>query len=1100
MTDWAAIEDEVMSRLEPFQRRTVDWAFSCLYPTDGSRGSGRFLVADEVGLGKTMVAKGVLVKALRYLSSRVKRADVVYVCSNASIAQQNLDRLRIKGLPGGDFQTQGRLTLLPLIERDKNGAPVREAAFRASGINFLSLTPATSLDVSRDVGQSMERALMCAMLKGSVDGVSNTQLRNLFTSRVSTDSFDRQLQRIDQSFEIDKSLRQSFVERVTRPGGGMAGEIQSLAEQFKRCKKFDYKAPEQKAAYVLIGRMRTELARVCIDAVEPDLVILDEFQRFAELLRPDNPDGELARQLLEHEQAGHHARVLLLSATPYRMSSFGEEDGDAQHHDEFLKTIGFLLNNDKGTQDALKEDLDKFNVLLRRMDLSNLEPLLSCRKRLEDRLRTVMARTDRVPATEDRDAMVVVPPLPVMPSVDDLVAYVSLRRVAEVLKQPDLLEYWRSAAYPLSFLSGYKLRDRLKEAIDAGTPEVLAALRLPGLFLPASTADCADGAAAPVANARAQALARELIGAGMHELLWLPPALPLYALGGAYATVGEAGRTKRLLFSSWRMVPRSVSTVVDQAMSEAIACLSPGKSTNRHEWARSDFALVYPCATFAANLRIEDLAAEVHARGDAPTFDAIAHVAAARIEPLIADLQQEYSDPEASTPDVDWYWLAPLLIDSQARSDLRGSGGVTLDWSLGTLAKDATAPDAGAMPWLQDSGGDLPARVRSILDRSRKPGPMPDDLVQTLARIAVAGPGNCALRSIGTSATDRDGAVVRQAAMSIASSLLAYIGNEQALAVLGKGADRREFWRLALEHCGQGCLQAVLDEYVAVLQFDRPSIATADDRALALALAMAASLRLRPAVLRPETLENADGRLSLRAVSRTLRHCRPLLEDKADDDGGIQNSMLQLRGAFNSPFLPFVLSSTSIGQEGLDFHWYCHRIIHWNLPSNPVDFEQRDGRIHRYRNHAVRRNLAQDWGAMAFAPTSKHAGGSELWGNLFGAAAAQLQSEGRQMEGMRPSWIYRKSDCVAPVAVPAWMSQFQGQAAHIVRQVPMIPLSRDPERLQALTRAVGCYRIVFAQPRQDDLLAHLTRTHDATVLAEHLDQLAIDLRPPASSP
>jgi hypothetical protein len=231
-----------------------------------------------------------------------------------------------------------------------------------------------------------------------------------------------------------------------------------------------------------------------------------------------------------------------------------------------------------------------------------------------------------------------------------------------------------------------------------------------------------------------------------------------------------------------------------------------------------------------------------------------------------------------------------------------------------------------------------------------------------------------------------------------------------------------------------------------------------------------------------------------------LRHCRPLLEDKADDDGGIQNSMIQLRGAFNSPFLPFVLSSTSIGQEGLDFHWYCHAIVHWNLPSNPVDFEQRDGRIHRYRNHAVRRNLAQDWGAKALASPTQHAGGSELWGNLFSAAAAQLQSEGRQMEGMRPSWIYRKGDCASSVAAPSWMSGCQGEAAHIVRQVPLIPLSRDPERLQELTRAVGCYRIVFAQPRQDDLLAHLTRTHDSTLLGQHLDQLAIDLRPPTSSP
>jgi len=36
--------------------------------------------------------------------------------------------------------------------------------------------------------------------------------------------------------------------------------------------------------------------------------------------------------------------------------------------------------------------------------------------------------------------------------------------------------------------------------------------------------------------------------------------------------------------------------------------------------------------------------------------------------------------------------------------------------------------------------------------------------------------------------------------------------------------------------------------------------------------------------------------------------------------------------------------TTSIGQEGLDFHYYCRKIVHWNLPSNPVDLEQREGR------------------------------------------------------------------------------------------------------------------------------------------------------------
>src|SRR5699024_8032152 len=65
-----------------------------------------------------------------------------------------------------------------------------------------------------------------------------------------------------------------------------------------------------------------------------------------------------------------------------------------------------------------------------------------------------------------------------------------------------------------------------------------------------------------------------------------------------------------------------------------------------------------------------------------------------------------------------------------------------------------------------------------------------------------------------------------------------------------------------------------------------------------------------------------------------------------------------VRQSFNSPFWPFVLASTSVGQEGLDFHTYSHAVVHWNLPSNPVDLEQREGRVHRYKGHAVRKNVA----------------------------------------------------------------------------------------------------------------------------------------------
>ncbi len=57
---------------------------------------------------------------------------------------------------------------------------------------------------------------------------------------------------------------------------------------------------------------------------------------------------------------------------------------------------------------------------------------------------------------------------------------------------------------------------------------------------------------------------------------------------------------------------------------------------------------------------------------------------------------------------------------------------------------------------------------------------------------------------------------------------------------------------------------------------------------------------------------------------------------------------------YNSPFRPFLLTSTSTGQEGLDFYPWCHRLVHWNLPGNPVDLEQREGHVHWYKGHAVR--------------------------------------------------------------------------------------------------------------------------------------------------
>ena len=53
----------------------------------------RWLLADEVGLGKTLIARGIIAKAIDHLWESTERIDIVYICSSVAIAGQNLKKL-----------------------------------------------------------------------------------------------------------------------------------------------------------------------------------------------------------------------------------------------------------------------------------------------------------------------------------------------------------------------------------------------------------------------------------------------------------------------------------------------------------------------------------------------------------------------------------------------------------------------------------------------------------------------------------------------------------------------------------------------------------------------------------------------------------------------------------------------------------------------------------------------------------------------------------------------------------------------------------------------------------------------------------------------
>ena len=156
----------------------------------------------------------------------------------------------------------------------------------------------------------------------------------------------------------------------------------------------------------------------------------------------------------------------------------------------------------------------------------------------------------------------------------------------------------------------------------------------------------------------------------------------------------------------------------------------------------------------------------------------------------------------------------------------------------------------------------------------------------------------------------------------------------------------------------------MLDEYAHILNESLGVTQKgAAEKAEAIAREMSEALGVRASVNHATDLSVRDGRLEMETFRLrnhfAVRFGRGVAEDQALTREG------QVRQAFNSPFWPFVLSSTSVGQEGLDFHQYSHAIVHWNLPSNPVDLEQREGRVHRYKGHAVRRNIAKQYGDRA---------------------------------------------------------------------------------------------------------------------------------------
>ena len=107
----------------------------------------------------------------------------------------------------------------------------------------------------------------------------------------------------------------------------------------------------------MINKLRRIFAEISIDMLDPDLVIMDEFQRFNSLLEQgDDEQSMLANKFFDNERS--NTKILLLSATPYKPYSTLEElntNGNDEHYQDFMKVMDFLY--------ATKDKMDRFKLI-----------------------------------------------------------------------------------------------------------------------------------------------------------------------------------------------------------------------------------------------------------------------------------------------------------------------------------------------------------------------------------------------------------------------------------------------------------------------------------------------------------------------------------------------------------------------------------------------------------------------------------------------------------------------------------------------------------------------------------------------------------------
>ena len=140
--------------------------------------------------------------------------------------------------------------------------------------------------------------------------------------------------------------------------------------------------------------------------------------------------------------------------------------------------------------------------------------------------------------------------------------------------------------------------------------------------------------------------------------------------------------------------------------------------------------------------------------------------------------------------------------------------------------------------------------------------------------------------------------------------------------------------------------------------------------------------------------------------------------------------------------------------------------MHWNLPANPIDLEQREGRINRFKCLAIRQNIAKKYGNIKFK--------EDVWEEMFNEASKKEKGNNSDL-------------------VPYWsLANTDKDTIKIERIVPMYPMSKDQVKYNKLIKVLSLYRLTLGQPRQEELINALGNNFNQI---DDIEDLFINLSP-----